>query len=414
MSFALRIARRYLFAKKSTNAINVITGIAVFGISIGTAALIIVLSVFNGFEDLLTGMFNSFNPDIKITAIEGKTFEVDSIQLEKIKKIDGVAAISQSLEELAFFEYEGNQDFGILKGVDLNYLDVIPLDSVIREDSPGLQRNLKSGNFRLKDAGKDLALLGLGMRNKLAVGIDEQSMISVYMAKQKSGFAGDAFRRKFIYPSGSFMIQQDYDNQYVIASLDFARSLMKKPTELSSLELKVKTQDQIATVKAELQGVLGSGVRVEDRLEQDKVFRRLMNLEKWLFYTLFSLALILVAFNIVGALFMIVLDKQKDITMLKAMGTTDQEIRRIFLYEGLLLSALGILIGLFIGVVLYVLQKTIVIVSIPPGFIVDAYPIQLRFIDFIVVSLTVLLIGWLASIPASRRAGQSQSLIRAD
>lgn len=400
MKFALRVASRYLFAKKSTNAINVITGIAVLGISIGAATLVIVLSVFNGFEELLTGMFNAFNPDVKVTTIQGKTFSPDTVQLSEIYHMDGVAHISKTLEEVAFFEFEGNQDFGILKGVDDNYLKVTPLDSVIRE-----------GSFKLKDGQRDLAVLGLGMRNKLSVSADEFSMINVYMAKQKVNLGGKAFNKDFLYPAGTFVIQQDYDNQYIIASLDFVQSLMRKKNVLSALEIKVTPDADIPQIKTRLIEILGDNMRIEDRFEQDAAFLRLMNLEKWLFYILFCLALILVAFNIVGALFMIVLDKKKDIGVLKSLGATDKVVKQIFLNEGLLLCGIGLISGFAIAIVLYILQKTIVLVPIPDGFIVDAYPIQMRAFDFLVVGLTVMLIGWLASLPAARRAARTSAII---
>ncbi|NNE30104.1 MAG: FtsX-like permease family protein [Saprospiraceae bacterium] len=401
MNFPLRVARRYLFAKKSTNAINVITGISVLGIAIGTTTLVLVLSVFNGFEDLLTGMFNSFNPDIKVTASVGKTFSPDSAQMAKIKGVPGVLAISKSLEEVAFFEFEGNQDVGILKGVDDDFLDVVPLDSVIRE-----------GEYRLRSGNQDFGILGLGMRNKLSVSANEFSMINVYMAKQKSTLGGQAFRRKFLYPAGTFVIQQDYDNQYILSSLSFAEDLMKKKGEVSALEIKTSEGADLGAVKSQVLAILGDQVRVQDRYEQDASFLKLMNLEKWLFYALFSLALILVAFNIVGALLMIVIDKKKDIGVLKSLGATDQMVRKIFLNEGLLICGLGLLIGFGSAMVLYVLQKTVVLVPIPAGFVVDAYPIEMRIVDFFIVALTVMLIGWVASLPAANRAAVTSPIIR--
>ena len=401
MNFALRVARRYLFAKKSTNAINLITGIAVLGIALGTATLVIVLSVFNGFEELLTGMFNAFNPDVKVTVVEGKTFSPTEEQLNEIYKLEGLSTLSKTLEEVAFFEFEGNQDFGILKGVDDQYLKVTPLDSMIRE-----------GKFQLKNGNQNMAVLGLGMRNKLSVSAGETSLINVYMAKQKAPLGGQAFNKSLIYPAGTFQIQQDYDNQYIICSLDFAEKLMRKKGQVSALEIKTVQDADLEALKSSIQKILGDNIKIEDRYEQDASFLRLMNLEKWLFYMLFSLALILVAFNIVGALFMIVLDKKKDIGILKAMGATDRVIRQIFLNEGLLLCGIGLFIGFLVAIILYILQKTVVIVSIPPGFVVDAYPIQMQAFDFVIVGLTVMLIGWLASLPAARRAARTVAFVR--
>ena len=395
MNFPLRIARRYLFAKKSTNAINIITGIAVFGISLGTATLVIVLSVFNGFEELLMGMFNAFNPDIKVTPYQGKTFTPDSTQIAEIKSLDGVLYVSGTLEEVALFEFENNQDFGIIKGVDEEFLEVTRLDTMVRE-----------GVFALKEGNRDMAVLGIGMRNKLSVSAGDFSIINVYMAKEKATFGSQPFRKKFVYPAGTFIVQQDFDQQYVLASLDFVRSLMKTKDKLSALEIKTDPNASIPEIKTGISNILGENLNIKDRYEQDEAFLKLMNLEKWLFYALFSLALILVAFNIVGALFMIVLDKQKDIGILKSMGATDQSIRKIYLNEGLLLCGLGLLIGFVLAIVLYILQKTIVIVPIPVGFVVNAYPIEMRIVDFFVVGLTVMIIGWIASLPAANRAAR--------
>ena len=401
MNFPFRIARRYLFAKKSTNAINIISGISVFGISVGTAALVILLSVFNGFEELLMGMFNAFNPDIKVTPYKGKFFSPDSSQIAQIGLIDGVLAVSGTLEEVAYFEYENNKDFGIIKGVDDAFLSVTKLDSMVRE-----------GGFVLKDGNRDLAVLGLGMRNKLAVSAGDFSLIKVYMAKTKPTMTGRPFNHKLIYPAGTFVIQQDFDNQYVIASLEFVRKLMKTKGNLSALEIKTSDEVDLDHVKTEIINILGENAVIQDRYEQDEAFLKLMNIEKWLFYALFCLAMILVAFNIVGALFMIVLDKQKDIGILKSMGATASSIRKIFINEGVLLCGLGLFIGFVVAIILYILQKTVVIVPIPMGFVVDAYPIQMRIVDFIVVGITVMIIGWLASLPAANRAARVSPIVR--
>ncbi len=403
MNFSFRIARRYLFAKKSTNAINIISGISVFGISIGTAALVILLSVFNGFEELLMGMFNAFNPDVKVTPYEGKFFAPDSTQLAQLDQIPGILAVSKTLEEVAYFEYENNKDFGILKGVDENFLTVTRLDSMVRE-----------GQFILQQGNRDMAVLGLGMRNKLAVSAGDFSLIKVYMAKKNPGMSSRPFYNSLIYPAGTFVIQQDFDSQYVIASLDFVKRLMRAKNQISALEIKINAGADIDVVKNEISKVLGEAVKVQDRYQQDEAFLKLMNIEKWLFYALFCLAMILVAFNIVGALFMIVLDKQKDIGILKSMGATARSIRKIFINEGLLLCGLGLLIGFVAAIILYILQKTIVIVPIPMGFVVDAYPIEMKIWDFVVVGVTVMVIGWLASLPAANRAAKVSPIVRSE
>lgn len=403
MNLPLSIARRYLFAKKSTNAINIISGISVFGISVGTAALVLVLSVFNGFEDLLTGLFNSFNPDIKITIAQGKTFTSDPEKIAQLKALPGVDAVSETLEETAFFEYEGNEGFGIVKGVDKYYKEVTNLDSTIRE-----------GVYELGDGERDMAIMGVGMRNKLSINIDNYlATLNVYMAKEKTrGPLDKAFRKQFVYPVGTFVIQQDFDSQYVISSLDFARRLLKAPDKVSALELKLNDKVDPDNTKASIQKILGEAFIVKDRYQQDEAFLKLMNIEKWMSFAILSLMLVLIAFNLIGALWMIVLDKRKDIAILKAMGAKNLTIRNIFLNEGLLLSILGITLGFGIAILLYVIQKTFGIVPIPSGFVVDAYPISMRFSDFVVIAITVAVIGLMASIPPALRAARISAITR--
>ncbi len=399
MNLPLKIARRYLFAKKSTNAINIISGISVFGLSVGTAALILVLSVFNGFEDLLTGLFSSFNPDIKVVPAEGKIFNPDSAAIEDIRLIDGVMWLSQTLEEVAFFEYKGSQDFGILKGVDDYFEEVTGIDSTLRE-----------GVYFLEEGNRSMAVLGVVMRNNLSVNVDDEfTPMSVYMAKRKTSAFGKPFKEKFLYPAGTFVIQQDFDSRYVLASLDFVRSMLNYPTQLSSIELKLRPGANMAHIRREIDRIMGSGkVLIKDRYQQDEAFLKLMNIEKWMSYAILSLTLILVAFNMIGALWMIVMDKQKDIAILKSMGAEDRTIRNIFLSEGLLLCLLGMAIGIAVALVLYVVQKTFGIVPIPAGFVVEAYPISIRLFDFIVVALTVVGIGLLASWAPAIRAARTR------
>ncbi|MCO6477590.1 MAG: ABC transporter permease [Phaeodactylibacter sp.] len=407
MNLSLRIARRYLFAKKSTNAINIITGIAVFGIAVGSAALVLVLSVFNGFEDLITGMYSNFNPDIKVTPARGKTFEADTMLLEKLLALEGVQQVSRTLEEVAFFEYKDNQDFGTLKGVDEHFKEVVGIDTTVKE-----------GEYNFEENGRQLAILGLGMRNKLAANVgDRFSELAVYMPKreQSSGFFGQQvqpFRRRYIYPGGTFVIQQEFDNQYVLASLEFARELIGAENEVSALEIRMAPGAEPSDVIPAIQSVMGEGFDVKGRYEQEASFLRLMQVEKWLSYAIASLMMLLVAFNIVGALWMVVLEKQKDISILKSMGALNTTVRNIFLNEGLLLSLLGIVMGFVLAVILYILQKTVGIVSVPGNFVVEAYPISMRLIDFIVVALTVVAIGVLASVPPALRAMKVPALIR--
>ncbi|MCC6411011.1 MAG: ABC transporter permease [Saprospiraceae bacterium] len=404
MNFSFLVARRYLFAKRSTNAINIITGISVFGIAVGTAALLLILSVFNGFEDLLSGLFGHFNPEIKITPAKGKTFEPDSLVLVRMREVPGVLYLSESLEEIAFFEYGTSQDFGILKGVDDNFARINNIDSTVFE-----------GRYLLRSEDRNGVVLGAGVRNKLGINIsDPVATITVYMPTKDSGkLLQNPFKTRLVYPMGSFAIQQEYDNQYVLTNLQFMRELLEtSPGTVSSLEFKCKSGADVAKVKSDLGAILGDGYQIRDHYEQNEAFFKVMKLEKWMGFAITSLMLILMAFNMVGALWMIVLDKQKDISTLKSLGASDLTIRRIFLTEGLLLTGLGLCIGLALGVGIYIAQKTLGIVTVPQGFLVESYPIAMRAADFLPVIGVVLGIGLLASFAPAARAVRVPSFFR--
>jgi lipoprotein-releasing system permease protein len=407
MSWSMRIALRYLFAKKSRNVINIITGIAIFGISVGAAALVLVLSVFNGFEDLITNMYSNFDPEVKISPAKGKTFEVDSVFIGKIKSVEGVAYVSQTLQEVAFFEYDANQEFGILKGVDEYYSAVTQIDTIIHE-----------GLYQLTRGQTQLGVLGWGMASKLQVAIPtERGMaadpMAVYMPKRRqTSMFEEKFRKRFIYPTASFSVQQEYDSQYVITSIELARSLLGFDNEVSALELKLDNRTDPAQVIRELKAMLGPEFLVKNRYEQQESFLKLMKMEKWLSFAIVGLMMVLVAFNIIGALWMIVLEKEKDIAILKSMGALDVSIRNIFLNEGFLLSLMGIGSGFVLALLLYGAQKAFGLIQMPGSFVVNAYPISLRVGDFVIVAVTVTAVGILASILPASRAQRISGIIR--
>ncbi len=404
MNLPLLFARRYLFAKRSTNAINIITGISVVGVAIGTAALVLVLSVFNGFEDLLAGLFGHFNPELKVTPAKGKTFALDSLTLARVRALPGVLLVSETLEEIAFFEYDGSQDFGVLKGVDSLFARVNNIDSTLRE-----------GEYVLSMDDRNCAVLGAGVRNKLTVNVNNPlSTMTVYMPVTESGGAlSSPFKTRLMYPMGTFAIQQDFDNQYVLTNLAFARELLDAPPgTVSALEIRCRSKSDIAHSKSEIRALLGEDYVVKDEYEQNESFFKVMQLEKWMGFAITSLMLVLMAFNTVGALWMIVLDKQKDISILKGMGATNRTVHRIFVLEGVLLTLLGMGLGLALALALYAAQKEMGLISIPQGFLVDSYPIEMRWSDFLPVTATVLLIGLLATLLPARRAVQVPAFLR--
>ncbi len=405
MNLSLKIARRYLFAKKSTNAINIISGISVLGLSLGSAALVLVLSVFNGFEKLITGMMSNFNPDIKITTAKGKTFMSDTMIIKQLRQIEGVEELSETLEETAFFEYEKSQAFGTLKGVDDNFLKINRIDSTVRE-----------GRYLLFDGQNNFAVLGGGIRNQL--GVYEKNMLtplSVYMPKREDvGMFEPPFSKRLVYPAGAFVIQSEVDNQYVLTNLEFMRDILRAYDEVSAYEIKLKPNTDIKTVLSKIRVVMGNAFIIKDHYQQDEAFLKLMNIEKWMSYAILSLTILLVAFNMVGSLWMIVLEKRKDISILKSMGAQDSTIRNIFLNEGLLLCGLGLILGFLIAIVLYLFHIYTEggVVPLPPGFATDRYPVALKMIDFIIVAITVMVIGVLASLPAALRAVRVETAMK--
>ncbi len=405
MKLHFEIAKRYLLGKKSTNAINLITGIAVFGISIGTAALILILSVFNGFEGLLSELFNAFNPDILVVPKDGKSIKVDEQWLAETKQLGFVDAVSLSIEEVSLFEYDNIQEIGMLKGVDDQYPKVTGFDTL-----------LLSGNFNLRNGSIDYGLLGSGLRNKLGVSVHNSlSPLTVYSPTRKKSF-GNAkdFTIRDIYPKGVFTVQSDNDYQYVITHIDAARRLFQKPNECSSYEIKLNGELSPDDAKEALQDKLPADLMVQTRLDQDAAFIKIMRIEKWIAFLIVSLTMLLIAFNLVGCLWMIVLDKKGDIATLKALGFNKKDVFGVFLLEGILITIIGMMVGVALALILYFLQSYFGLISVPEGFLIDAYPIELHWFDFLVVLLTVIFIGTIAAYLPAWRATKFGSIVRAD
>lgn len=402
MNTSFEIAKRYLFGKKSTNAINLITGISVLGMSIGTAALILILSVFNGFESLLSGLLNDFNPDLKVSPIDGKYFETSDEDLKKLKEIDGVQTISKTVEEIAFYEYDNVQEVGVIKGVDELFSTVTRIDSTIRK-----------GSFVLKEDNISYGVLGMGLANKLGVNFsDAITPIKVYMPlRKKKGPLAKDFKYKMIYPSGAFSVQSDNDFSHLICSYEFASKLLETKNKVSALEFKIDPSKEKEIIDSVL-GIMGEGFETKNRYQQDEAFLKIMNIEKWVSYLIACLTLFIIAFNLIGALWMIVLEKREDISILRALGYTSKGIRNLFVIEGVLICGLGLFMGIVLALLLYVLQKYFGLISIPEGFIIDAYPIEIKWKDFLVVSITVLLLGFFASMLPARRAAQVTPFVR--
>jgi lipoprotein-releasing system permease protein len=394
MNLSLKVAWRYIFGKKSTNVINVISAISVLGLAVGTAALILVLSVFNGLSLLISGMFGAFNPDLLILPAQGKQIDLDSTLVQKLQSVGGVIAISATLEELALFENEGVQAFGKIKGVDSQY------DQVSR-----IGGYLYTGDLKFMDGDVPLAVLGIGIADRLGVNVyDPFASILAYAPKrERRGALDKPFKSMMLKPGGLFLIQQEFDNEYILCDLDFAQELLELPGQVSSYELRLQPEGSKQAIQ-EITQILGTAYTVKDRFQQDEAFLKIQNLEKWIGYVILTLTLILVSFNLVGAIWMILREKVLDISIFRAMGLTNRQIGRIFLYMGFLLGSLGAGVGVVIALFIYWLQINYGLVTIPDGFAVSTYPVDLSWWDVIVVAFTVLMIGLLAGVPAARKA----------
>ncbi len=397
MHLSYDIAKRYLFKKKRTNVINIVTGISILGIAIGTAALVIILSVFNGFESLLSGQFNAFNPTYKIIPAQGKSFFPTDSMMTEIKNLEEVMHASKVIEEVALFEYKGTQEVGMIKGVDQDFYNVVSIDSF-----------MLNGKYKVNDPQIKYGIIGLGMKVKLNININDRlNPVTVYMfSRKKKLIGGSDFTFSDLYPSGVFSVRSETDAQYIISSLSFAEKLMGSKNQYTAIELKTKEGIDDKKIRRELEAILKDEIIIKDKFQQDEAFLKIMNIEKWVSYLIVSLTLLLVVFNLVVCLWMIVLDKKKDISIMKSFGFDEKGISRIFFTIGLMISIIGMLLGFIIALVLYYLQSSHGLISVPDGFMISAYPIKLKLSDFFIVGLTVLILGLLASILPSAKAGR--------
>lgn len=391
MNFPLYIAKRYLFAKKSHNAINIISAISLAGVTIGTMALIIVLSVFNGFDHLIQTLFNSFDPDLKITVVAGKSFQTDDEKLSQLSKISGIVAWSKVVEENALLKYGEKQYIATIKGVDKNYPLINKLDSCITE-----------GSFTLEDEKGRYAVIGQGIQYYLQVGLKFITPLVIYVPKKSATISmnpENAFNQKYIYPSGVFNILQDYDSKYVLVPLSFAQDLLDDSLSITALEIRTTKNKNIDQIQNDVQQLFGSKFSVKNRFQQKELFYRIMKYEKWAIFMILSFILAIASFNIVGSLSMLIIEKKKDISTLHSIGADGQFLRRVFLYEGIMISFFGAFLGLCLGLIICWLQITFGIVKFPSSgsFIINAYPVDIKAVDVVFVLITVLLIGYLAA-----------------
>lgn len=390
MKLSLYIAKRYLLAKKSRNAINIISGVSVAGVAVGTMALIIILSVFNGLETMVRSIFNTFDPDIRITAAEGKTFIADTARLKLLASIDGISCYSLAIEENALLKYGDRQYIATIKGVDDNYTMVTDIDSSMWE-----------GDFILtSDRGRPFAIPGVGVAQYLGIRVNFIEPLNIFVPRKdgSSISAENAFNKKFIFPSGIFQIEKEYDSKYVYIPLEFARELTEIDEGVTSVEVKFTKTSDPSKVQKKIKKIFDKGFLVQNRYEQQEIFYKVMRSERLAIFFILTLILTIASFNIIGSLTMLIIEKERDIEILKSLGANSDLIRKIFIIEGWLISIVGAATGVFLGFIICWIQQTFGVVKLQSEtLIMDSYPVVMKLKDFIIVPATVLLIGYWAA-----------------
>ena len=355
---------------------------------VGTMALVVVLSSFNGFDSLVHSLFNSFNPDLRITPARGKTFEDTLSVLKKVKQLPEVMYGSGVVEENALLQYRKRQYIATVKGVSDNYASISGVDSMIVD-----------GKFILHEKNAPMAVVGQGIAMNLGIGLNFVTPIKIYVPRRTEHISLNpekAFSKKYIFPSGVFAIQQDFDLKYIIVPLDFARDLFGYTHELSALELKLKPGANVKKTESTIREMLGTGFLVKNRYEQEALLYRIMKTEKWAIFLILSFILIIASFNVIGSLSMLIIEKKEDIATFRNLGGTTSLIRRVFLYEGWMISIVGAIAGVLLGLLICWIQLKFGIVKIPGNgsFVIDTYPVNVRWADVSLVFLTVLAIGY--------------------
>jgi len=392
VNFPFFIARRYFLTRKLRNLINIISFISVVGVTVGTMALVVVLSVFNGLEGLIKSRYNAFDPDIKITPATGKTFDPrEDERFEKIEKLAGVEVFSKVLEENALIRYDKKQYIGRIKGVEDNFEALTGVDTMIT-----------GGRFALEEDKRDFAVVGQGLAVFLSISLNFMEPLNIYVPQRGQAATYNprqAFNRKYIFPSGFFSTSPEYDQQYVIVPIEFARQLLDYQNQITTLEIKVKDNHKITNVEEEIEELLGDDYQVKNRNEQHEVFYKVMQSERYAIFLILTFILIVASFNIIGSLTMLIIDKKSDIMILRSLGANLKTIRKIFFIEGWMISVIGALAGVALGLFICWLQMTFGLIRLGTSgsFMVDFYPVDIQWLDILGVFGTVLVIGFFAA-----------------
>lgn len=393
MNFPFYIARRYLFSKKSTHVINLISGISAVGVAVATMALVVTLSVFNGFHDLVASFLTAFDPQIEVVPAQGKTAPADDPVLQRIRTLPEVDVATECVEDQALAVYDGKQAMVTVKGVDDNFNQLTHINDIVYGD----------GEFSLHAANLEYGTVGIRLADKLGMSASWDGFMNIYAPRREGqldmmnpteGFVEDSL----ISPGVVFMVKNGkYDGNYILTSIGFARRLFDRQGMLSQLEIRLKPGSDLDAVKAEMKEIVSKKYRVMDRMEQQADTFKIMKIEKFIAYIFLTFILAVACFNIIGSLSMLIIDKKNDVVTLRNMGATDKQITRIFLFEGRMISVIGAVAGILIGLLLCWLQQEYGLVALgrsSGSFVVDAYPVSVHPEDIVVVLLTVIAVGF--------------------
>ncbi|MBP5258701.1 MAG: ABC transporter permease [Prevotella sp.] len=396
MNLPFYIARRYLFSKKSTNAINIISGISMIGVAVATMALVVTMSVFNGFHDLVASFFTTLDPEIKITPVKGKTVAHDDPTLASLKQLPEVEICSDRLEDMALAIYHDHQATVRIMGVDDNFNKVTGIESILYPSD---------GEYKTHAANLEFGVIGIRLAQELRTGVEWENYMHIYAPNSEGeiditnpmdGFVEDSL----LSPGAVFQVNQGkYDKDHIITSITFAQNLFNRQGEVSSVAVKTKAGTDISRLKTAMRKIAGDKFLIEDRYEQQAETYNIMQIEKFIAYIFLTFILLVACFNIIGSLSMLIIDKKADVATLRNLGASDKLISRIFLIEGGLISIGGAVIGVLIGLLLCLLQQQFGIVHLGSSegeFIVNAYPVSVHYVDVAVIFITVVIVGWLS------------------
>ena len=387
---AFYIARRYLVSKKSQNAISIVSTISVIGVSIGTMALIIVLSAFNGLSDLVKSLYNSFNADMEITVKQGSTFHIGDSLANRLKNIKGVVYYSEILEDNALIKYKSQQCFATVRGVSKSFLPMSRFDTLI-----------KDGNYVLASGLRPTFVIGKGLAYQLNLNMgDLNTPVTAFVPRR--GFANavnpdDAFTRKAAYPAGIFSINDDFDYKYILVNIDFARELLEYKDEVTAIALGIKKGSNYDQIESEIKKLVGPQYIVRNKYEQNEMLFKTLKSEKLWTFIILLFILIIATFNVIGSLTMLILEKKKDLHILWNLGASRSMIRQIFVFEGLMITLLGVGSGLLLGTLVCFGQQRFAWIKFNDSFVVSAYPVKMLSSDYLMVMGSVLMIGLIAA-----------------